>query len=437
MHTSLNDRSQNSPRKKIIQLLGFSIWCPSLAISVGGVWGVQIVLIASLFYLFSIIIFKRAQRGNNNFIGILGVLFLSMLLILSAVGGVLPLSRGILSVLSEFTVLVVTYAVYHSLLKEYFGARYFMEGFYFGAILSALIAITQFMGLNLGIEQFAWEMSNPSFTLFTTDAAMKHQRAYAFTPEPSILSGLFLTIIAIQSIRAKYFGTHKEWLLLGLFVLAMGTTASQGLLFLPIAIFSGFCCINSENKLSRKKALSWLYLGLFVAITVISFLLIESLQRNFVLRMIEIFVDTGEKTSYGSRSESIIASFRMFSESPILGAGPGASTDLLERYAQTDDEIGAASAFIRYLAELGVFYICIWVFLFFSLIYWGLKEKSKNNLLRAEFVAMGFWFCISATFFVGYRTLYQNIIWLGIALALFQTTPFRKKKATAFFLENE
>ena len=392
--------------------LGFCLWTPSVAISIGGIWGVQFILIFALIVLFILV---SEGKIKNEFFGLIIISILSILLLLSTVFGVLPFSRGIFSYLSELTLLIVTFVIYTCIVRSPIITSYFISGFYFGALLSASIACVQFIGLNLNLNFFAWEIVNPSFSALGKEVFEYHQRSYVFTPEPSILSGLLLTAISLQVINVRLNGTHKNWIILGIFLFAMVTTASQGITFIPVSIVVGVWLTKSTNNNGR----TFLYVMLFFLVAATSLLMIESLQRNFIIRLVEIFYDSGESSSYRERSEIIHAAFRMFVDHPILGAGPG-SSESLEKYMRNNVPVSAVSALARNAAELGVVVLTIWCVSFWELIKAGNRVRRNGNIIHGQLVAIGLGFAIAAATFIGYRVLYQNSIWLGIALALFQ-----------------
>jgi O-antigen ligase len=408
-------------KRWLILMLGFCLWIPSVAISVGGMWGIQFVLIFALIFLFVLSLKGGMKKEIHALIFI--ILFI-ILLLSSSLIGILPFSRGILSVLSESTLLIVSFAVYVCVAHDPNSRNNFVSGFYVGALISAGLACIQFIGLNLGVNFFAWELLNPSFIALGKETFEFHQRSYVFTPEPSILSGLLLAAIAMQVVRLRTQGSHVNWAILGLFMIAIITTASQGIIFVPFAIGSGIWLTKPAVNSSRWR--NRFYIIFFTLAVLLLFLTIESLRRNFTLRIIEIFSDSAGESSYGSRSETIRAALRMYADYPILGAGPGSFTEALEKYALTNDQLGAANALVRYIAELGLITLFVWCSAFWMLLSVGYRTRHTANMVHGQLIAMALWFAIAAATFIGYRVLYQNTMWIGIAFALFQLNKSKR-----------
>lgn len=403
---------------KLPWMVGSSLWIPSIAIPVGGAWGLQVIVIISAFYIL-ISFFEKKRPIISDFYGWVWFIFLSCMLLLSSLFGVLPFTRSILSGFSEFTLLIVALAVYKIAITNDIQSEAFLSGFNQTALLMAVLAFVQFIGLNSGIGLFAWEINNPSFTLFEIDSAILHQRSYLITPEPSILSALLLSAIATQSVKVKAIGTHQEWLILLLFIGAMITTASQSLILIPFVIAIGFR-MPSENNFRRRKKLGLLYTFIFMTFFLTLFFTVESLQRNFVERLIEIYVDNSEKTSYGERSVTIDAGIKMYIDYPILGAGVGSFSEILYQYSSNNDPLGAASTFIRNIAELGIVYFSVWILGVLGLLKYIIFSNRKINLQNSQLIVMAICFAFSAFAYIGYRTVYQNTIWFGIILAVYQ-----------------
>jgi hypothetical protein len=410
---------KNKPRTFLAWSLGFFIWMPSIALSIANAWGLQFTLLCSL-----MTIFVYVTNWNKNEVsyskGLTWLASLSALLLLSSAFGALAFSRSILSALSELTLLIVAFAVYIVIIYDVKTRQAFLDGFYAAGIFTAAVAIIQFIGLNLGFTIFAWEFYNPSFSLFPVDSAMLHQRAYAFTPEPSILSALLLSVIAMQTMRVKKIGDHSEWLKLALLLVADLSSASQSLLFVPMAVFSGIWMAKPTMNSNKKSRTARFYIALFLVLGITGLTTLESLQRNFINRIMEVYSGSTEDSSFGSRSESMLASFRMFMDYPVFGTGPGAATELISRWVRNGVEVGAASALFRNIAELGFIYLLVW--LLAAIVLWSLafKVRRREMVVEGQLIVIAAWFAISAVVFVGYRLLYQNSAWFGIVLGLSQ-----------------
>lgn len=398
-----------------VYLSGFFLWLPSLSIPIADAWGVQGALFFSVAYVFF--------QGKVNVAGFLFCCAISFFFLISTVCGIVPVARGALSLLSELTLVFVAYSVFVGLGADDRKRWYFLRGYTAGAIFSSLVALIQFVGLNFGLSFFAWEFVNPSFTALGADTFEFHKRAYSFTPEPSILSGLLLSAIAIQVVAVRSNGSHFNWLVLCLFFVAILSTASQAIVLVPFVVFVSTILFKSSP--SNKGSRSWLYVASFFSVVVFSIVVFESIQINFFYRVSDVFNDSAQGSSYSSRSETIRAALDMFSDFPFLGAGPGAFTDSLMNYVKTDDHIGAANSFVRYVSEFGVLMLVLWFFAFFILFINIFVAKEKNDLFFSQHVAMAVWFAISASTFVGYRVLYTNTIWIAVALYLCKRYGFR------------
>lgn len=391
-----------------VYLSGFFLWLPSLSIPIADAWGVQGALVFSAAYV--------VFQGRVNVVGFLFCCTISFFFIISTACGIVPVSRGVLSLLSELTLVFVAYSVFVSLGADDRKRWYFLRGFSAGAVFSSLVALIQFIGLNFGLSFFAWEFVNPSFTALGADTFEFHKRAYSFTPEPSILSGLLLSAIAIQVVAVRAHGSHFNWLVLCLYFVAILSTASQAIILVPFVIL--FSIFLFESSPSNKWPRSCLYVASFLFVLCFFIVFIESIQVNFFDRISDVVNDTAQGSSYSSRSETIRAAFDMFFDFPFLGAGPGAFTDSLLNYVKTDDHIGAANSFVRYIAEFGVLMFVLWFFALLILLVNVFLIKEKNDLFFSQHVAMAVWFAISASTFVGYRVLYTNTIWIAVALYL-------------------
>jgi hypothetical protein len=410
----------------LILLLSFSLWLPGLSVyNIGASGGIQICIVLSLILFVRAVIQISVGKLNIQYVGNnlwavhgLFILFSFVCTVFSSVG----VDRSLQTLIAELIGLTFSLSLSLFVCSSSVGITAFYKGFWYGGFLSSLYAIYQVVGLKNNLPFAYMDMNNPSFSILDAESAQFHSRSLGFTPEPSILASLLLTLIGMRFINVLVLGGLKNYLIFSIVFLGFLATSSQSIIVLPIYLISIYFIVKSL-AVKRRPIVILDIIGILVVIVMGLFLYINNPSIISALSRLALnSTDISESNaSATTRFSDMLTAISLFLSNPLVGNGLGAYTDLADLKKASlnfDGQAGAASGLLRLVAEqglLGLMYIftatkIIWPTQF-------TKCPSPERTIEISYnLSTILSLVLSIVFFIGYRNLYH--LWLLIPIGL-------------------
>jgi len=409
--------SVNNIRKALGFLLGGAAWFPSFALVVVRNNGLQVAPVLAAILLLLVAVDLKNLRFSKNLLVV--TIFWLMVLAVSTLFS--PhrdqALRGSFLLLSGFLVLHAAY-----FLGRHEGGRdSFFSGYTVGGVFSSLYAGYQLLAFSIGWPGGTLFNNNPSFPSYAQSSWLEGVgRAFAFTPEPSVLSSLLIPLILVH--YAKYILEEKK--IKNLFVLAVcffGLISSSSLAIMVTLPLSFFCFIIINKKL-KLNIMNYKKVIVFVCLLLV-FAFLTSVYTNIDWQVAKRFqgglamLVEGETLEAGSvliRFFSGLAAIQLFFERPVFGWGlfatsPEFEDKLPSLFAVFEEKTGVDSWFLGFAMWQGLAGLLVFGFL----LYLALKATKKELPLQAAFIGV----VITIFFQTGYILLYHVWAFLGLALA--------------------
>lgn len=198
------------------------------------------------------------------------------------------------------------------------------------------------------------------------------------------------------------------------------TTFSRGVYisFLVIFIlFGGYVVIN--KMLHRSTALYTLVLMLSVTVTSFTFM-------DDIKEVVKFNGTVSQQRSTNARVESVYTIYSLLKKYPILGAGSGNYTLVINQFSKSEDDnvdltTFAPNAMVQLVGEKGCLGVLLWVMLLFSFIYLAFKKENKKREIIIILITLIAYLIRENTFSIFWRDVSaQLLVYVLIALAVNQ-----------------
>lgn len=198
------------------------------------------------------------------------------------------------------------------------------------------------------------------------------------------------------------------------------TTFSRGTYISFLVIFillGGYIVIN--KMLHRSATLYTLILML--SVTVISFTFIDDIKE-----VVKFNRTVSQQRSTNARVESVYTIYSLLKKYPILGAGSGNYTLVINQFSTSEDDnvdftTYAPNAFVQLVGEKGCLGILLWVLLLFFFIYLALKKENKKRDIIIILITLIAYLIKENTFSIFWRDVSaQLLVYVLFALAVNQ-----------------
>lgn len=315
--------------------LGFSVWLPATALAVVGTFGVQPAAVAAM-----VIVSLRILNGRLSIdtatSGAMLVWLVGMLASALLAPDIAAALRFIVIYLTGMLCLVAAYE------SGTDGRISSVKGFFVGGVVSSVYGVYQQLAFGQGLPMPLALNNNPSMSgyaqiLMEGRWGTQVDRAFAFTPEPSVLAAILLACLmaAIGEMMSENRRIALPWLWVVMLAVSAGFIAcgSLGMLIsLPITI-AGFVLVLSLffRRGARVKRLGKKTVGLIAAITsVLVMVYFSGLFNTAAMNSVtERLSDLGFSTNIYSvgdpsaavRLASILHAVDIFQENPFFGYG--------------------------------------------------------------------------------------------------------------------
>jgi O-antigen ligase len=395
----------------LLFLLGFTLWLPGISVfNISGSWGIQICQVVILLLLaLAALSFKTffSVKQMHKATCFYAVFFLAS--ITSVFFSTLGVERSFLTFSSEMVGVIFSVVSMLFICKSRENLLRFFSGYKVSGLMSSIYAVYQLVGLKSGMVLAFPLLNNPSFSSLDLDSAALHGRAFAFTPEPSVLASLLMPLIGIGMSDFLMFKRVKYLISLLIYFTAFLATSSQSVVALPfylaaIILYARKTTVNIINI--RLSKVFFLILSALLSIVLI-FYFSESAATSF-----NRVLDLENNGSAAARGNDIFLGFNMFLSNPLSGWGLGSFSSRIEGFQEIT---GASSGLVRLLGEqggLGIIVIISGLVLAFPRkIFGNIQPSSLSHAsILVYLVALILGFLISIVCFVGYRNLYH--LWL-------------------------
>lgn len=422
----------------LIFLIGFSLWLPGLSVyNIGTSSGIQICIILSLILVIRAVIQVSSNKLKIQYIGnnlwtIHGLFIFSSFIcvVFSSVG----VDRSLQTLVAELIGLTFSLSLSLLICSNNINITALYKGFWHGGFLSSLYAIYQVVGLKNNLPFAYMAMNNPSFSVLDVESAQYHSRSLGFTPEPSILASLLLSLIGLRFINVLVWGGLKNYLMLSIVFLGFLATSSQSISVLPMYLISIYFIVKSL-AIERRSIVVIDTIGILIVILMGLILYFSNPSIiNTLSRLTLSSTDFSESNaSAASRFSDMTTAIALFLSNPLVGNGLGSFTELADikkASLNLDGQASAASGVLRLLAEqglLGLLYVVTAMKIIWPIQI--IKCPTPEKLVEVSYnLSMILSLSLSIAFFVGYRNLYH--LWLLIPIGLKIKSDFCNLKVT-------
>lgn len=420
--------SKNNLSQKIISwqmyLLGFSLWMPSVSLlTIGDSWGLQIAASISFVLFIQVLCIAIIRARNFPRINIYRKFLLShtvfiISIVLCTLFSFVGIDRSIKTLAVEALGAIFSFTLSWWFCRDIMYLTFFINGFTVAGLLSSIYAIYQLIGLRFGLPFAYIPVSNASFSTLNMADSQAMLRAFALTPEPSILASLLWVVIGIYTSKVFIYGGIKHYLALALVSLGLLATSSQSLAIVLFYIIFIMIVTNYFSLSQRKLKLPDL-LGLCV-LGISTFFII--ITNDSIILWLSRISDSENNISAIMRLNEVLVGLEMFMQSPLTGWGLGSVSELMEAFTtQVGISLSAAgisSGLLRILAEQGLVGLSS---MFLSLVCitplrLSRPKSQEFSMILSYQVSFVISALVSLALFIGYRNLYH--LWLVLPMGL-------------------
>lgn len=308
---------------------------PASALAVVGTFGIQPAILLSLVILLLSALNKRLRVD----ISMLIVLLIWLCCMLASSLAAPDIGAALRFIVIYITGMICMVAAYQTGINELNSS---IKGFFMGGVASSIYGLYQLVALGTGLPMPLSLNNNPSMSSFARLAIEGNwgttiDRAFAFTPEPSVLAAILLAcfMAAIGEMMNQERRFRLRWLWFVLLSVCSGFLAcgSLGLLLaLPITLIVFMIMLS----LSRRQSIGFWKLGsrvlgfsaAIIAVTIITYFtgLFETSAMSSVIERISSFggvasIDSVNDRSSAIRLASMLEAIEIFKENPVMGYG--------------------------------------------------------------------------------------------------------------------
>ncbi len=407
-----------SPIGAVMFLLGVSLWFPGFAlINIAGAWGLQMGIFLFVLAAVASVFSDRRAIVSRSELRAMVIMVWSALIFIAVMAmsiplALVPLPKSATSLASQL--LTLTFAISMGVIWVVHKTTFakFIDGFVMCSLPMAALALLQLITIRQGWDFLILPINNASFELLPNDVALLHGRAFAATPEPSILASLFLISTALTGAKAWITGKVVDYFLLFASLVGGGATLSQSLLIYPVGLFVAVYLANNARR--RRVKPSEIFALIFVCLLMI---VVISQDETLVSRALNA-VDSSESSS--ARIRDALLAWDVMLTYPF-GIGIGSmtyATDILS----PNKELGASSGLVRTSVELGLAGLVLHLILGIAMYNACLKMRKKTltTICSASAIELIQILIFSVTSVISYAVFvgYRNLLHLSLTLPL-------------------
>ena len=394
-----------APVSTLLLFSGLLLWAPGLAIlNVAGRFGLQPMVPVAAALL---IVTWRRFRPQPTLLLCIGLA--TSAIALGAANTLTAPGNRLSSGAAEILALGVGVALASGINRDPRRFARFMDGYVIGGLFSSAVAIWQLFAYRIGAPLAYIPRNNLSFSLLDSASALVHKRAFAVTPEPSVLASLLLPLLAVLTVELISRPRRRTAIALVLGAGGLFAASSQSIALAPAILAVAMVLGRRVRQRGVRRGDIWLAIvGLGLASGVV-------LAFPAALSSISRFGDRSPTSSFGQRADDVSAALRAVEQRPLTGWGAGSVGEVLttkRRELRLDATAGATSGALRVAVELGAVGVIAMV-AFTARLLPDLRRLGGQTE-RAEAVAMAVALTASFTLFVGYRNLYHPWLILGL-----------------------
>ena len=315
--------------------LGFSVWLPATALAVVGTFGIQPASVAAM-----AIVSLRILNGRLSIdTAVSGVMLIWLVGMLASALFAPDIAAALRFIVIYLTGMLCLVAAYESGTDSRISS---VKGFFVGGVVSAVYSVYQQLAFDQGLPMPLALNNNPAMSSYAQNLMEGRwgtyvNRAFAFTPEPSVLAAILLACLmaAIGEMMSENRRIALPWLWVVILTISAGMIAcgSLGLFIsLPITI-AGFILVisllfrrSASVKRLGKKMATLIAVISSVLLMVYFFGLFNTAVMNSVMeRLSDIGFSTNTYSvgdaSTAVRLASILHALDIFLENPVFGYG--------------------------------------------------------------------------------------------------------------------
>jgi len=303
--------------------------------------------------------------------------------------------------------------------------RLFMNGYLMGGVVSSIYGAYQLLAWRGGLPYATLFNNNQNFPSYADLADLPSlTRAFAFTPEPSVLASLLIPAFLVALYRVVAGGTQTKYDIFQFAAITVGLVVSSSLsvlLSLPIALL----LIVAIIRVVRRRWLTLVIYATVLALIVVGTLSVPVFQEAFAANFYRFGNLTGD-WSLQVRAGAMRAAVDIFIEHPLTGYGPTATADVFmqklpPRIALFEPKSGVDSLTLSVLCEQGV----VGLLSFGAVVYFALRNSRQDPELLTAIIAL----LVVISLQTGYPYLYHiwAILGLGVGKPVVSSTVRAKK----------
>lgn len=416
-------------------LIGILLWFPGIGFKIAFIYLQPIeilVLVWFIFYLFPSFILKGSLRLNNIFY-MMFFLFLNW-----TISTILSTDHGnsIIYMLYYCGVIFPFMLLFYTIIKSSHKLVKFFTGFVYGGMLSSFVGIIQLATKG----KFLSLINNQNFSL------IKANKAYGFTPEASVLAGLFIILLTIlilllkskkhrmffRALESEHILQNINKLKICIVLVSMGfvsTFSTSVIIVFPLLIIVIYFALYKLNVFIKKIVSH----GFLISLCIFLFYVIAWSDR----------VSSGDATgSMIMRVSSMIAALYLFKKHFLFGMGLG---NIGENFSGLTEKImnyfvsyglpakeGIDSFPLHLMVEQGIIVLGIYFFVIYCLVTAVRKKNFSQHPDLSLLALMSISILFVGTLTVGYRGLLHLWIVFPVSAYLRQELKFLKREAVDY-----
>lgn len=289
---------------------------------------------------------------------------------------------------------------------------------FLGGVISSIYSVYQIVGFKLDWKYTTLFNNNPTFVSYANSPYLStFNRAFAFTPEPSVFSSLLIPAVIYIIMCIMLYRKNNIKYGITLFILLIGlVNSASASMFISLPIIVAILLIKTGIISNIRSRLFKILMLLVLLPLVIFLILIQYLDEGVVVQVLDRINNIGSDHSLLVRLASMKTALLVFSMHPILGFGVIPSAEIfinnIYRYLPigvSEEKTGVDSIYLNILAGQGLLGFAA----FFSLIVLGFIRSKKNDLIFMIFISINIIACIQT----GYILLYHIWVFIGLSIS--------------------